>query len=57
MRNNLRNLAQQKEEEAKKRNEQEEIGRIVMAMTVGKGTGMSDAEWNEIVRTTVKKEK
>lgn len=28
-----------------------------MSMTVNKGTGMSDAEWNEIVRTTVKKER
>ena len=28
-----------------------------MAMTVNKGTGMSDAEWNDIVRATVKREK
>jgi hypothetical protein len=26
-------------------------------MTVNKGTGMSDAEWNEIVRKKVTKEK
>lgn len=31
----------------------DDIPKIIMSMTVGKGTGMSDAEWNEIVRKKV----
>ena len=31
----------------------EDIPKIIMSMTVGKGTGMSDAEWNDIVRKKV----
>ena len=28
-----------------------------MAMTMNKGTGMSDAEWNELVKQRIEKEK
>lgn len=34
----------------------DDIPKIIMSMTVGKGTGMSDAEWNEIVRKKVASE-
>jgi len=54
VRNNLRQKAIQEEQ---KRQEQEELGKLVMAMTMNKGTGMSDAEWNEIVRQRIEKEK
>lgn len=35
---------------------QEDISKIIMAMTVNKGVGMSDAEWNEIVKNSVEEE-
>lgn len=55
--NNLRQLAQDRVAAAASKKEEEDMLKVIAAMTVNKGTGMSDVEWNEIVKTKVTQER